>query len=161
MIRRAVLGSLVSLAMASGVAGQFMDTPAQLLAASRIAIERNVVAMLRSRDWTAIAWAGFLAAELRLTACIPELRKALARSAGGDPVAIAPLDALIRTNAVVPGEELAPFLSFRAPTIVLLSRRADANRALLLRAFHSGLRDRTGTGASGCVPVAVSRWAAL
>jgi hypothetical protein len=137
MKKRFVPAVLVSCVLAGNVAGQ-VETAAQLFATTRTAMEWNVVAMLRSAKSSTVAWAGFLAAQLQLTACIPELRKALAKSAGVERVPGALLDALIQTNAIVPGVELEPFGAGPA-AIVLASRRLDQNRVLLLRGFHQEL----------------------
>ncbi|MFY9344313.1 MAG: hypothetical protein WAT39_17610 [Planctomycetota bacterium] len=125
-------------ASAAGIAAQAGPPP---FALARAKLVNEVKAKLRSTDLASVAWGGYLAAEARLEACIPDLRARLAglKQREGDEwhcAVSALLDALIQTDAVVPGEELVPFLDFSSATIVLLARKADGNRAVLLRMFR-------------------------
>src|SRR5262245_13336238 len=121
-------------ALACSAAAQ-VEPPGERFAKHREELERATIAQLRSDDLATAAWGAYAVAEHRLRGCIPEVSARLARLAGpteaeaGRCAAIALLDALIETRAVVPAIELAPFADLRAPAIVLLAREPAANRA--------------------------------
>ncbi|HEX6813137.1 MAG TPA: hypothetical protein VF384_16055 [Planctomycetota bacterium] len=127
-------------ALACSVAAQ-VEPPAERFAKLREDLERTAIAQLRSDDLATAAWGAYAVAEFRLAGCRAEVRARLARLAGRTDAeadrcaAIALLDALIETNAVVPAAELAPFADLGAPAIVLMAREPEANRAALLRGF--------------------------
>lgn len=132
---------VVALVLACGAAAQG-DQPEKELAKVREALERTTIAKLQSDELATVAWGAHAAAAFRLAGCIPEVRKRLATLAGrtgvegaARRVAVGLLDALIETDAVVPADELAPFVELGAPAIVLMAREPAANRASLLRAF--------------------------
>ncbi|MEO6595567.1 MAG: hypothetical protein ABIP94_12510 [Planctomycetota bacterium] len=134
------------LTVAPAVLAQGTEGPAQRFAEVRAQLVQQVEAQLRSDDLATVAWGAYTAAEFRLDGCIADLRKKLAALTAGDTSPLrcartALLDALIQTNAGVPGEELAPFLDCGVPALVLLGRSSDANRELLRRAFrpHAGM----------------------
>jgi hypothetical protein len=94
---------------------------------------------LQSERLRDIAWGAYVVAERRLPGCEPLLRGALARASariatdGGQCAALAVLDALIGTDAVVPARELEPLLPWADAVLVLAARDVTANRALLVR----------------------------
>jgi hypothetical protein len=124
-------------------AAQQTASPAQRFAELKSNLVKEVQAQLRSDDLRTIAWGAYAAAGFRLERCIPELRAKLATLAKGEgedraATVCAIFDALIETKAIVPGEELEPFLEGFAmdPALFLLGRRTQANQKFLLQAYR-------------------------
>ena len=118
-------------------------TPAQRFAELRENLVKEVTEQLRSDDLATVAWGAHAIVEFRLEQCLPELRARLKTLARADRkqrefAALVLLDTVVRMDAVVPGDELQPFLTGRsaATALVLLGRRASANRKVLLQAFR-------------------------
>lgn len=130
--------------LAVALPSQQPETPEQHFAKVREQLTADALTQLRSTDPATIAWGAHAAAEFRLAGCVPELKKQLAAVAPtaqdktNSFVALALLDALIQTNARVPGESLRPFVEgiTQASALTLLLPRADEESAVLLEAFR-------------------------
>src|SRR5262245_32351968 len=122
---------------------QQTGSPAQRFDELKGNLVKEVRAQLRSDDLKTIAWGAYAAAEFRLESCIPDLRAQLATLAKVDSekraeAVFAIFDALIETKAIVPGEELEPFLEGFTMDAALfrLGRRTQANEKFLLEAYR-------------------------
>lgn len=146
-----LLSTLVALANAQE------PTQAERFAAVREKLVAETRQQLLADDLATVAWGGHTAAEYRLTECIPQLRARLAGLAkptgnAAEFAALALLDALVETDAIVPGEELAPFLTgwCRDAALMLLGARPEANRALLLQQYRTTHPRSEARIACGC-----------
>jgi hypothetical protein len=152
IVLRALAALYLSLAAATQDPGRRStepDDPHAIARAIATILMPEVSSRLGSDRIEAVAWGAHLAGEHRLTAAVPGLRAALQALAAVDPrqrefAALAVLDALVRTEAVVPADELRPFLTglHRVPALVLLGRDVDANADF----FHDLFRSHDGGG---------------
>src|SRR5262245_14744949 len=95
----------------------------------------SLPAHLAADDAREIAWAGFLARRCKVRAAIPAMRQPLARLAGQNEIEpelarLQLIDALIRLDVSVPGEELLPHAGaavLRVPLLILAAKSPEAN----------------------------------
>ena len=112
------------------------DDPTQRWRPAELAVH------LRAEEPTEVAWAAWRAGEDGRRDLVRPLRAALARLAGQDDcegqlVRLYVLDALLRLDARVPGEELLPHATgaLRAPALLLAARTPLANTAYFRARF--------------------------
>ena len=92
---------------------------------------------LAAEDMREVAWAGHLVREGRVHAAVPAVRQALARLATDATLQsglarLHLLDALIRLDVRLPGEELLPHAAtsmLRVPLLILAAQSPEANAA--------------------------------
>lgn len=134
--------ALGAMAIGQIALAQEQQTPQQQLRAIRTKLAQDVQPKLQSDDPLTVAWAAHTVAEFRLTDCIDDLRQQLRTTGKAEPyVALALLDALIQTEAKIPGEELQPFVTglTQNSALVLALPNARRNLPLLLEAYrHCG-----------------------
>jgi hypothetical protein len=140
---RAHLAAVWLSSIASCLATAQEPTRQERFAKTRAQLVADTKSQLQAEDLATVAWAAHAAAEYRLTECVAELRATLgARGRGADGhvehTSAAVLDALVETEAHVPGEALVPFLSgwSHDPALLLLGRHAAENRTILLDQFR-------------------------
>ncbi|MEO6596744.1 MAG: hypothetical protein ABIP94_18510 [Planctomycetota bacterium] len=98
---------------------------------------------LRAKDLTAVAWGAYLAGRYRLEPTVPALRAKLSElvSLPREPrafAALAIIDALVQTRAIVPQAELEWFAeSLRVPVWILLARDLEAHRQFFLSHYQT------------------------